>query len=336
MATRGYNRYRGPRSKLKIAVSIGLILVISAAIAFLVIQNYIVYDDSGKAHLELPTRKTETSTNTPAIPDDDVQIEYLEPEDTLLPVQELHATQLIPGALKWSPEAVLSGADEAMIIPVKLQNGSITYTSQAEIPPEVSIEQENTMANLQTLLASDHYTIARMSSLCDSYFVRAYHDASLLQDNGDFWYDYEGYAWLNPTDPRVLNYLSGLCQEYSQLGFDEIMLDRFCYPTNGNLNVMVVDADLDRVQVLQDFAKSLRSALPEETALSIVLRSDLSPESGLSVEMLTECFDRIYLTPDMDAAALLDLLPEDYDSAVRVVQMVYTPPESGSYAVVVG
>ena len=57
--TKGYHNYRGRGRKRRqqIALAVALVVVIIAAAAFLVIQNYIVYDDAGKAHIELPFGK---------------------------------------------------------------------------------------------------------------------------------------------------------------------------------------------------------------------------------------------------------------------------------------
>ena len=59
MGTRGYHSYRGRGStgKKVLAIVLGVILV--AAGAFLLLQNrYVVYDENGNAHWELPFGKT--------------------------------------------------------------------------------------------------------------------------------------------------------------------------------------------------------------------------------------------------------------------------------------
>ena len=330
MATKGYNAYHGRGNAKKIAAVIALIVVILGAVGFLVGQNYIVYDDAGQAHLELPGRQKPQKADGD-LPEGDVNIEYVEPPEKWLPVEELHATQLVQGALKLDPAAVLASADEAMVIDTKLINGTITYTTGVEVPPEIYVEKYDTMENLKMLLADDRYTAAKMSVLCDSYFVRAHKEAALHLESGSFWYDPDGWAWVDPTNADVLGHNTALCKEYAELGFDEIMLDYFSYPLSGRTDKIVLDEDLDKVAVLQSFAESLRNSLPEDTVLSIVIRGDVTAEYGLSPEMITACFDRIYLAPGVDASALLSALPEDYDRNTRVVQMTYQKPQSGSY-----
>lgn len=55
--TKGYRSYRGRTSKGKIALAVLLVLIILAAVGFLWLQEYIVYDRDGSFHLELPGRR---------------------------------------------------------------------------------------------------------------------------------------------------------------------------------------------------------------------------------------------------------------------------------------
>ena len=333
--TKGYHNYRGRGRRQKRLLAVVLVLVILAAVAYLVIQNYIVYDDTGKAHIEWPFRKDEPQPDTqePAIPDNDVTIDYV--DNGYMPhLEELHARMLPADVLRQDPQTVLDGLTEsAFAVETKRVNGSITYTTAVAVPEQVDVAQYDTMTNLQTLLAGDAYSIARMSVFCDSYFVRAYPDAALCVESGSFWYDADSMAWLDPSNPQVLVYITTLCQEYASLGFDEIALDYFSYPTTGQLDSITGLENVDRAQVLMDFAKSLRANLPDGMKLSIVLRSDLSADFGLSADLLAENFDRVYVEDGVDTAALRQALPEKFDVATRLVPIVTEVPESGSYLV---
>ena len=334
--TKGYHNYRGRGGRQKRLLAVVLVLVILAATAFLVIQNYIVYDDAGKAHIEWPFRKDEPQPGdnaTPPVSQDDVNIDYV--DNGYAPhLQELRA-QMLPGnALRQAPETVLADlTEDAFAVEVKRVNGSITYATGVDIPQEVEAEQYDTMDNLTALLADDRYAIARMSVFCDSYFVRAYPDAAMCVESGSFWYDAASMAWLDPSNPQVLVYITTLCQEYAQLGFDEIALDYFSYPTTGRLASIAGLEGVDKVQVLTDFVQSLRANLPDGVKLSIVLRSEPSADFGLSPELLAQNFDRIYLESGVDTAALRQQLPEKFDADTRLVPIVAVPAETGSYVV---
>ena len=73
----------------------------------------------------------------------------------------------------------------------------------------------------------------------------------------------------------------------------------------------------------------LEKQLPEGTVLSVVLRETPTADNGLTPELLTACFDRVYVMPEADASAL----PTGYDAATRVVAMTAYAPDSGSYLV---
>ena len=79
----------------------------------------------------------------------------------------------------------------------------------------------------------------------------------------------------------------------------------------------------------------LREAIPKTTALSIELHSDPvadTDKSGLTLELVTGSFDRIYLdTADLPLATLQGELPADYDQTVRFVPLVKQAAASGSY-----
>ena len=69
----------------------------------------------------------------------------------------------------------------------------------------------------------------------------------------------------------------------------------------------------------------MREALPKTTALSVLVRDQVTADAndgGVTLALLTEHFDRIYVDTDtVDAAALQGLLPADFDPVTRLVQV---------------
>ena len=151
-----------------------------------------------------------------------------------------------------------------------------------------------------------------------------------MREDDSLWYDANGGAWLDPTNPAVLSYITALSTECAELGFDEILLDWFCYPVEGDLEA-IANGGSDHVQILTDFAKSLRSSLPEGVALSVTLRG--SGDNALTATQLAELFDRIYLPSGEDAAAVQRQLPKGYDAETRLVAAAAEAPASGSYVI---
>lgn len=336
MRSKGYSGYHGRKSKQKRLLALLLILVLLLGGAFLLVQNYVVYDDSGKMHFDIPFFDRVEEDDGPAVDAGDITIDVITPEEpvlTLRPVKELHARQMGSRVLIRDSEREVSAAPESdVVIEVKRVNGFINYDSQVDIPPEVDVSRGDTLANFKEVLAGEKYVVARMSALCDSYFVRAYRDAALSRDNGGYWYDADNRTWLDPTCPQTLAYITALCQELAELGVDELMLDHFAYPVTGNVEAIVGLEDTDREEVLADFAAALRANLPEETVVGIVLHNDLPAKDGISAELITAYFDRVYVAPNVDTAALQEALGSGY-GAERIVTMTNKALESGSYLI---
>ena len=327
--TRGYNSYRGRGNAVKIIICVLLVMVLLGAVAYLVVQNYMVYDADGSAHLELPqfykkidTKKTEESM--------DVEIDVLEPEIKRPTLTAIHASELVNGCLSWNSDYVLTLAPEVMVLDVKDKVGNLTYAS--DVKGASYAGDGKTRANLETLLGSGKYAVGRIACFCDARLAADDAAVALCRENGNRWYDGSGYAWINPAAEKTEEYILALVNECAELGFDEILLDYFSYPTSGDWNNLPTIAAADKVQVLTDFVQALRKTLPENVALSAVVRSEISKDFGLTEELLLTEFDRVYVAYGIDPAPLQTAAEAlDAKYVAEVVPMVYRVPETGSY-----
>lgn len=348
MATQGYSRYRGRGGGHKGGLIAVLVLILLTAVAFLVSQRYLVYDETGKAHWELPfIHQSDTQQERPddnPISPEDVVIEREDPEPEPEPepepqprqkLTELHARELENGSLWWNTDYVLSNVEGDMMVEVKRPSGGITYGTEVKTPSGVVVERGVTRDNLTTLLQSDHYAVARLSCFRDTSYAEGLPDTALKATWDDVWYDGDGRAWLDPANADTLAYLTALCQECAQLGFDEILLDGFCYPVSGNQEALSLAEGLDKTAVLTEFAAAIRQALPENVALSVAYRGNmggLGGGNGLTAELLAS-FDRIYVDESVDREALDEVLPEDFDRTGGLALICYAKPESGGYVI---
>ncbi|MBQ0037527.1 MAG: hypothetical protein KBS74_02545 [Clostridiales bacterium] len=337
MATRGYNSYRGRGSTGKKLLAAGLVLVLLAAAAFLFCQNYLVYDDENHVHLELPWSKDNDSKTEPENPisPDDVEITREEPKAPA--VTELKIKELPFGRMEQDTSDLMQ--EKALVVNIKQYDGAIAYDTAIELPEEITQGSTVALNNMKALLSGDAYTVARISCLADTAYAFARMDeAGLMRDDlGDVWYDNDGECWLDPTKTGTLNYVTALCKECVDLGFDEILLDNFSYPTTGNVARIHFGEGVEKTAALTDFAQKLREALPDGTILSIVLREPLAEnggDSGLTAKLLSEQFDRIYTDSAVDIAALTAALPADYVMDGRIVPMVTEAPKTGSYLLI--
>ena len=332
MATKGYNSYHGRMSGGKIALIVALALVLVGAVAYLTLQNYVVYDEAGNARLELPflhRKDKEEPDDTPSAGDRDDIVDTVEPEHPHVKVTALHGVRLPDDCLWWGADYIMTKlAPEDMVLAVKRTTGGITYATEAQPPQGVVVETGRPLDCLKSLLSADRWTVGHIVCFSDSAFARARTDCALTREDGALWYDDQGQAWLDPTDPEVLRYLTALCKECGELGFDEVLLDSFCYPTGGDTAAIAND-DGDRAQILTDVAKSLRSCLPEGVALSVTYRGG----GDLTLAQLADLFDRIYVpAADYDAAAAQ--LDSQFDADTRLVSITGQATGTGSYMLV--
>ena len=157
MTTKGYHRYRGRNTRGKVALVVVLVLILLAAVAYLLTQEYVVYDDEGKAHLELPWSRKEPKKPQPdstPVPDD-VDITREEPQRQK--VEAIHAWELPYGCLGSDPGYLLTDR-EAVAVNVKMYDGSVAYHTAVALPEGILTGGLSTSRNLQTILDSNCYT----------------------------------------------------------------------------------------------------------------------------------------------------------------------------------
>lgn len=337
MATKGYNSYHGRRPTWKKILIPVLVLLLLAGTAFLYCQNHLVYDDSGKVHLELPffNKKDDPAKTPDDSPNpDDVDFTRDEPQGPTIEV--IHATAQPDSALEQDVSALLSGSDKTVVLTLKLADGTFTY--QPSFQASGTIGSAVSTENLKKLTASDKYVIARISALGDTTYANNHvDDAGLLRTWDEWlWYDYDGQCWLDPTKAPAQAYLKQACKDLTDLGVDEIVLDNFGWPAVGNMDAMLVPDGTDKPAVLTSLIAALRETLPKTTALSVSIGKNAPENSGLTPAVLA-LFDRIYADSEtVDLAALTATLPADFKRESRLVQLVTAAPASGSYVIIPG
>ena len=112
------------------------------------------------------------------------------------------------------------------------------------------------MAQLvEKLKSKGFYTIAQVSAFRDREFGDKNVPAGLYTLNRiGLWMDPGGMYWLDPTNASVTNWITSVVLELRDMGFNEVLLSNFCFPTaeqyifNG-----------DKAEAIQSAAKQLMS-----------------------------------------------------------------------------
>mgnify|MGYP006071210631 FL=1 len=339
--TKGYRSYRGRGSKGKAALAAVLVLVIVAALGFLWVQEYIVYDADGGAHLELPWQTEEAPPAQEEDPQENVEVIVQEPErPTELAAFSVVGTPLTQSAWQetWMGATVMSApAYNAAAVTLKDSTGHIYFAATGAAAGTVSTV-EDTAAALAEVTESDFHTIARMSCFLDPIAARADVENMGLKNTGGYiYYDGNDLNWLDPNKPAARQYLCGLAQQIADLGFDEILLTDVGYPTTGPLD-KIDYGGADRAESIRTFLEELRSALADygvDISIQLpaeVLTSGADDDAGLVLSEIAPLVDRVYAVTTADQIPVLtDAVTAAHDGTGFVAELAaYGPDVTGS------
>ena len=305
--SRGYNSYRGRTPKGKIILAVVLVLVILGAVSFLMLQQYLVYDDTGRAHLELPWQKEETEK-------DPEQDGAGDPEDDLpgLTIQEPEVTAVYGLQLADAPLTAWTDVAEpynAAAITVKDSGGNVYFDAKTAAAADFISTEPTTAAVLEQ--AADTYTIARLCCFLDPKASNANLESMGLKNTGGFiFYDGNNENWLDPGKSEARQYLCDLAKEAAELGFDEILLTDVSYPTMGKLDKIDYGTG-GMTENLVTFLEEMRAVLaPYDVKLSIelaetVVISGADETSGVDLAAMAPLVDRIYAPATAEQAEQL-------------------------------
>lgn len=310
--SKGYRSYRGRGSKLKIALAVLLVLVILASLTFVALTRYIAYDEDGTPFLRLPDRE-DADPPPQQVPEDPAVDIQIQPPEEIIPVPQrpepLRAYSLPEEALTlagWQEAAgTLESAPEdydAVVYLVKDLNSGVYFDTESETSGFVRRVEKDTTEALETMNRSKYHTIARLTCFHDFKTANAnMEEMGLKNTGGRIFYDGEYTTWLDPAKPEARRYIRNMVLELAELGFDEILLSEFSYPTAGKLDKIAYSAEGELYEDLEAFLQELREALADkDVRLSIELTEKAAAEgrdqeAGLRLEGAAPSVDRIYV-----------------------------------------
>jgi hypothetical protein len=299
MATpKGYSSYHGRMSPLKVLVTIVLVLVILGAVAFLALQQFLVYDETGTPHLQLPAGSTAESSAAPSggatSSDQPLNIVIDKPENT--PSTDLYAVQLGSDPAAW--QSALSADWNGVCVTMRASGGVMQYYSTIS-GTVLSDAAAATSAALPALTDGKLHTIARISCLRDSTAALANVDAMGLKNTGNYiFYDGNNENWLDPSKPATVEYICGIAKECAGLGFQEILLTDVTYPTVGKIDKINYNG-ADQTQTLTALVRAVKAAVGESVSVTVelpmpVVLNGADTTAGLSLTEMSAAADGIY------------------------------------------
>lgn len=241
MSRRGYDGYRGrtgAQTAVRTVVGIVVVLLVLAVVGLLLGQRYIVYTDNG-IRLEVPFLDREAAASTEV---GDVSVEIVHRPDPDPETAGPEATAPVRAVLLTVEELENGGVHAAaaagantVILNMKGGDGRLGYVSALPLARDVSAPEDRVSALVQELHRADIRAVARVCCFRDDATGRNT-EYALLTNSGYLWnYDEQGLCWMNPGLEPVRQYVAGIVGELARLGFDEILLEDWGYPTRGEL-----------------------------------------------------------------------------------------------------
>ena len=321
MAARGYQNYHGKRGGKRIVLVVLLLLVLLLATAFLVLQDYIVYDSNGNITLALPFLQREDATPQDVGTEGEVPVEIVQPENTSTAQGTNTAFSVREQALYdlWEDTDPGPGADAQGLV-TEVKGGTGTFYYQSSMAVEGALDDRAvSQASVAELLAGERNWSAVAAIHCfrdDYYAMSDMEGAGICQSTGYIWFGVNNAHWLEPSKSGTRAYLCAVAAECRTMGFDEVLLRSFGYPTRGNLDKIDYSGmQMSKEESLEVFLRDMRERLGEDVLLSVELTAEdvlagHNSVSGVDVARIAPLVDRIYVTGSQDRAALETALEE--------------------------
>lgn len=343
----GYQEYRGRsagRTVLIFIIALLAVLLAAGAAFMAVMGEYIRYTDTG---VEIdwpwlsggPSAPPEISDPVVVVTDDVVV--SLEPSAEPTPTPGPAVSYEAVGAVTVSEaqvrggtaaQAVDAAGGNALVVEMKTASGELKWQSQTPMAASMGVNAGDnlTAQAIQTLSQTTGlHLAARVHCFKDPVLGRA-RIGTIMTQGGNIWYDRVGVCWTSPASQQTVDYLSALCAELADMGFDEIVLDSAGFPDDGQVNVLAVSENRpgDLTAPVAAFYERLSGELAEKGVILSVqtteqaLRGD-NTLSGITAQTLAQYAGRVWLpasTQGTDYAGILTAAGLDNPGARLVVE----------------
>lgn len=237
-------RHRLAMSRIGTLLAALLLIFVVTWLCWVVwLQRYVIYTDEG-AELNFELSSYELSGKEAVQPkaEQNISIFYNEGADaidTTHEVTQLNGYYITSEMFQQDLDYVMLqverfAAGTPVMIDMKGGFGSFFYQSNL---PDAVISASTNIEKVAQLITRLHtkgfYTIARISAFQDRSFGETHVSSGLYMLNRrGLWMDSEGMYWLDPTNATTIGWITSQVLELRDLGFDEVLLDDFCFPTS--------------------------------------------------------------------------------------------------------
>ena len=336
MRRNGYDPYHGRsrgRTVLKVLIGVLLVLLVVSIAALFFLEPYIHYSIDG-VRLELPF--FQGAEEDPDPPTDTVPIQVATPSPSPTPEPETDYRGVLLPVSALSDGTALTQAEAAgattVLFEMKSIDGTLAFETQSALGTARDTDGGN--ETIAQFTAGDVQTAAWLSCFRDNALPRA--DRSLsIHSSGGNWWDDQQVRWCSPMSERMRSYITDLCRELAELGFDELVLDNCSFPNRGGTSAILSDDNYDPAaltKTMETFFQELDAALTDYPDLQVSVVTSLtvlnggSDGSGLTLALLKQYADRVFVeVPEGERIPAIE--------GLEIVPIVTEGTDSGSWAV---
>lgn len=330
-----YRGRQGGSSFLKGLVTV-LAIALLLVVAFLIYVSirYMEYTDDGPK-LNLPWLQDDAQpTQQPRVSDfiiidgEPELSESATPEPIEQPLRALEVSPADVTGAAAQAMAAQAGAG-ALVIPVQDKEGNLAWQTALELAQEDMNGDAAFNAALSGLVQSGQlHLTARLSGFRDLWTSVYARDLAILYPSGKLWYDSGGISWISLSSEAARDYVTGLCLELAEMGFDEILLEHAGYPDSGRVGGIAAGDRYPasgREALVSAYLEQLSQKLEEAGAVLSVRVPDKQPDagaaSGVTPAALKAVGGRIWLPEGADTQAWTSALTQAgiADAASRLV-----------------
>ena len=323
-----YPEYRGRgggrSSVLIFIIALLAVLLIAGVIFMALMSDYMNYTPNG-VEIHWPWISQEPSG--PPVFSDPVVIETNDivvtvepaPGSARIPRSVLAAVTVTADQLRdgTAAQAVADAGGNALVVEMKAGTGMLAWQSQAKLAASlyVNAADNSAAAAIQELAQNGElYLVARVHCFRDPVLTNAWISPLMTQEDR-VWYDLYGIGWSSPASQTAADYLSALCVELADMGFDEVLLDDAGYPCLGDMDALATGDNRpeDRTVPVAAFLQRLDRELEERGVyLSVYAYEALTAGgevySGLTASVLAQSAGRVWLDASVDRESYKSLL----------------------------
>ena len=319
--------YRGRRKRLNVlGVVFGALaaLILLTVVLFFGLQKYIVFEHDG-VRVALPGA---AAGEDGPLPNDETApeqvnavLEITDPDYSAVPAAAGEGLANMAAVFVPAQDVSMSGVGRymsvmssyganALVLEVKPVSGQLVWASSS---PTAAAYSLNGSLDLEAMVAAlrqqdeddELYLVAQLSCCIDGLLAERCPSAALRFATGAAYADSEG-AWLDPYSATVSAYLTELCSELAEMGFDELLLKSLSLPITEEAigfsvelsstptpEAAVCGLAVELTNALEAYAIPV-SAILDTTSL----RSGLADKSGQNLELFGKVFDRLCSATD--------------------------------------